>query len=108
MIRYRSIIIQIVYVFFGCAALWSMIDSPFYSTENQATGYIMVDAVIIVWSLYMFISGFIALAKNVYNQSTSDHNIHLRMFMIMRLALAVLFGIGTQWFFVQAMLEYMN
>lgn len=108
MIKYRSIIVQILYVLFGCIAIWSMIDSPFYSAKDQEPGYAVIDAILIVWSLYMFGSGFVVLAKNVYNLKTSEHSIPLRMFAIMRMALAVLFGIGTQWFFVQAMLESMN
>lgn len=108
MIRYRDIIIQIVYVIFGCVAIWSMIDSPFYSSNNRANGYLVTNVIVTVLSLFMFVSGFVTLAKNVYSQTTSEYSLSLRLFMIMRMALAVLFGMGTQWFFVQAVLESVN
>ncbi len=101
-----SLALQIAYVIYALAAIGSMIDSPFYSAHDRANGYIFGNLVLIIWSLYMFGTGFVRLANDVNSKKEFDHRIYRSA--AIRMILAAIFGIGAQWFFVQVMMDYLN
>ena len=104
--RFDSILLQIIYVVFCGFAIWSMIDSSWkYSARAEMNSAFFLDVGVILFSLLMFGSGFVMLANEV-NQKIANKAVH-RVAAI-RMVLAILFGLVTQWFFVQVAIEYLN
>lgn len=103
-----SIVLQIAYVVYAIVVIWFMIDWPFAhsSANDRVNGRFFGDLVLIVWSLYMFVSGLIDLVKDMRSKEQPNRVVHRSA--AIRIALSVLFVLSAQWFFVQALLDYLN
>lgn len=103
-----SIVLQVAYVVYAIIAIWFMIDWPFSSSSanDRFNGRLLSDLVLTVWSLYMFGSGFVDLAKDLRSREKPSSSAHRSA--AIRMVLAILFGLTAQWFFAQAMLDYLN
>ncbi len=102
----KSAVMQAAYVFYSCVAIGTMIDSPFYSADARVLGSLLFNLLLIVWSFYMFITGFIVIANDANNKSGSQPRERMRG--ALRMIIAMFFGIIAQWFFIQAFFEGMN
>ena len=103
-----SIVLQTAYVVYAIVAIWFMIDWPFAhsSANDRINGRFFGDLVLIGWSLYMFVTGFIDLVSDMRSKERPNRAVHRSA--AIRIALSVLFVLSAQWFFVQAVLDYLN
>lgn len=101
-----GVTLLVVYVLFGLFVIWSMIDSPWkWSASAEMNAAAILDLCLIVFSLYMFGSGFVMLATDM-NRKAADRGIHRAA--AIRMILAILFGVAAQWFIYKLALVYLN
>lgn len=97
---------QAAYIFYSCIAISAMIDSPFNSADERIMGSLFSNLILVVWSFYMFIAGFVVIANDANNKNGSQPRERMRG--ALRMIFAMIFGVVAQWFFIQAFLEGMN